>query len=68
MIVEIYTQVERLLYLQKNVKNIVELSEPDVNGQLKISIEVNGSIDVMNIFHAGISYGLDAMSNALIKR
>jgi hypothetical protein len=64
MIVEIFTQAERLPYLQKNV-NVVELSEPDQNGQLKISVEVNGSIDVMNIFHAGVSYGLDAMSKAM---
>ena len=66
MIVEIFTHTDRLPYLQKNV-NIVELSKPDQNGQLKISVEVDGSIDVMNIFHAGVSYGLDAMQKALAR-
>ena len=66
MIVEIFTHTDRLPYLQKNV-TVVELSEPDENGQLKISIEIDGALDVMSVFHAGVSYGLDAMQKAMTR-
>jgi hypothetical protein len=68
MKVEIFTQVERLSYLQKNMGDkIVILNEPDETGQVKISVEVDGALDVMEIFHAGVSYGLDAMQKVFIK-
>jgi len=68
MIVEIFTQVERLSYLQKNMGDkIVVLNEPDETGQVKISVEVDGALDVMEIFHAGVSYGLDAMQKVFVK-
>ena len=62
MIVEIFTHTDRLVYLQKNLGDkIVVLGEPDGTGQIKISVEVDGAMDVMDIFHAGVSYGLDKM-------
>jgi hypothetical protein len=62
MIVEIFTHTDRLVYLQKVLGDkIVTLSEPDNGGQLKVQIQVDGAIDVMDIFHAGVSYGLDKM-------
>jgi hypothetical protein len=62
MIVEIFTHTDRLVYLQKALGDkIVTLSEPDNGGQLKVQIQVDGAIDVMDIFHAGVSYGLDKM-------
>lgn len=62
MIVEIFTNTDRLVYLQKNLGDkIVVLGEPDETGQIRISIEVEGALDVMEIFHAGVSYGLDKM-------
>jgi len=68
MEVEIFTQVERLSYLQKNMGDkIVVLNEPDETGQVKISVEVDGALDVMEIFHAGVSYGLDAMQKVFVK-
>jgi hypothetical protein len=68
MKVEIFTQVERLSYLQKNMGDkIVVLNEPDETGQVKISVEVDGALDVMEIFHAGVSYGLDAMQKVFVK-
>jgi len=68
MKVEIFTQVERLSYLQKNMGDkIVVLNEPDEIGQVKISVEVDGALDVMEIFHAGVSYGLDAMQKVFVK-
>jgi hypothetical protein len=68
MKVEIFTQVERLSYLQKNMGGkIVVLNEPDETGQVKISVEVDGALDVMEIFHAGVSYGLDTMQKVFVK-
>ena len=62
MIVEMFTYADRLVYLQKNLGDkIVVLSEPDAGGQLKISVELEGAIDVMELFHAGVRYGLDKM-------
>lgn len=68
MIVEIFTHIDRLVYLQKNMGDkIVVLNEPDETGQVKISVEVNGALDVMEIFHAGVSYGLDTMQKVFVK-
>ena len=68
MIVEIFTHTDRLVYLQRHMSDkIVVLGEPDGTGQIKISVEVEGAIDVMEIFHAGVSYGLDAMQKVFVK-
>lgn len=68
MIVEIFTHIDRLVYLQKNMGDkIVVLNEPDETGQVKISVEVDGALDVMEIFHAGVSYGLDTMQKVFVK-
>jgi len=62
MIVEIFTTTDRLLYLQKNMNDkIVVMSHPDGTGQVKVQVVVDDAMDVMNIFHAGVSYGLDKM-------
>ena len=69
MIVEIFTTTDRLVYLQKNLGDkIVVLGEPDGTGQLKISIEIDDALDVMSVFHAGVSYGLDKMQAVYINR
>jgi len=68
MIVEIFTHTDRLVYLQKNMGDkIVVLNESDETGQVKISVEVDGALDVMEIFHAGVSYGLDTMQKVFVK-
>ena len=62
MIVEIFTTKDRLVYLQKALgENVVVLSEPDEGGQQKVQIQVESAMDVAEIFHAGVSYGLDKM-------
>jgi hypothetical protein len=62
MIVEIFTTTDRLPYLQKNMNDkIVVMSHPDGTGQIKVQVVVDDAMDVMNIFHAGVSYGLDKM-------
>ena len=68
MIYEIFTHTDRLVYLQKNMGDkIVVLNESDETGQVKISVEVDGALDVMEIFHAGVSYGLDTMQKVFVK-
>jgi len=68
MIVEIFTTTDRLPYLQKNMNDkIVVMSHPDGTGQVKVQVVVDDAMDVMNIFHAGVSYGLDAMQKVFIK-
>jgi len=62
MIVEIFTTTDRLPYLQRNMGDkIVVLSEPDENRQVKVQVSVDDAFDVMEIFSAGVSYGLDKM-------
>ena len=62
MNVEIFTTTDRLPYLQKNMNDkIVVMSHPDGTGQVKVQVVVDDAMDVMNIFHAGVSYGLDKM-------
>lgn len=69
MIVEIFTYEDRLVYLKKNLGDkVVVLSEPDEGGQLKISVELGGAIDVMELFHAGVKYGLDKMQEVYINK
>jgi hypothetical protein len=67
MKIEIFTHIDRLPYLQKEIKEIKVLNEPSETGQVKISIDIVDGIDILDIFHAGISYGMDTMSAALRK-
>lgn len=63
MIAEFFTTTERLVYLQKELKDkITVLSEPDESNQLRIGINIENSLDVMDVFHAGVFYGLDKMN------
>jgi hypothetical protein len=69
MIVEFFTHIERLPYLQREISKLVVLSEPIENEQqVKVSIDIVDGLDIMNVFHAGISYGMDTMSKGLIKK
>ena len=69
MIFEMYTHADRLVYLQNTLGNkIVVLKEPDELCQVKISVEVISSIDIMEIFHAGIRFGMDEMQKVFIKQ
>lgn len=62
MIAEFFTTTERLVYLQKELGDkVTVLTQPDESDQLKISIAIEGSLDVMDVFHAGVFYGLDKM-------
>ena len=59
MTVTIFTTINRLRYLQANM-NVTVLDATD-SENVKISIEVCDSTDVLEIFHAGIMYGMNVM-------
>ena len=67
MIITILTHIDRLPYLQKTMGTRLTDVVDDENDLVKVTLEINNSIDVMNIFHAGISFGLDAMSKSRTK-
>ena len=69
MVLEIFTHIDRLPYLQREMSKLLVLSEPSENEQqIKISIDIVDGLDILNVFHAGISYGMESMSKALIKK
>jgi hypothetical protein len=68
MKVEIFTHIDRLPYLQREMNKLVIISEPNETEQVKVSIDIVDGLDIMNVFHAGISYGMDTMSKGLIKK
>ena len=67
MIVTILIHTDRLPFLQNTMgtrlTDVVDRGDDLIN----VTLEINNSIDVMNVFHAGISYGLDAMSKSRTK-
>jgi hypothetical protein len=67
MIVKIYTHADRLPFLQDKMGTKLTDVVDDGDGLIRVTLEVNDAHDVMNVFHAGISYGLDAMHKARTK-
>ena len=62
MIAEFFTTTDRLDYLHKELGDkITVLTQPNESGQLRISIQIESSIDVMDIFNAGVFYGMEKM-------
>lgn len=68
MIITILTHADRLPYLQKTMGTRLTDVVDDGNDLIKVTLEVNDAHDVMNVFHAGISYGLDAMGKVHTKQ
>jgi hypothetical protein len=68
MKVELFVTKDRVPYI------VNELGEDKVTvtghsgDQDMISLEVNGPLDLLYMFHAGIRFGSDSMANALIRR
>ena len=68
MIVKIYTHPDRLPFLQdKRGDKLTDIIN-EGDDLVRLTLEVNDAHDVMNVFHAGISYGLDAMSKIHTKQ
>jgi hypothetical protein len=67
MIVTIYTHTDRLSFLQDKMGGKLTDVVNEEDGLIRVTLEVNDAHDVMNVFHAGISYGLDAMHKSRTK-
>ena len=50
---------DRAQYLMEKLGDNIIVSEQEESGMTKIIITITSSIDILNIFHAGISCGLD---------
>ena len=68
MIVKIYTHADRLSFLQDKMGDKLTEIVDEGNDLVRLTLEVNDAHDVMNVFHAGISYGLDAMGKSRTKQ
>jgi hypothetical protein len=68
MIVKIYTHADRLSFLQDKMGTKLTDIVNEGDDLIRLTLEVNDAHDVMNVFHAGISYGLDAMSKSRTKQ
>jgi len=67
MKVELFISKDRIPYIVGNLGgDRVVVTELD-GDQDKISFELDNQLDLLHIFHAGISYGSDSMAKALIK-
>jgi hypothetical protein len=67
MKVELFISKDRIPYIVGNLGgDRVVVTELD-GDQDKISFELDSQLDLLHIFHAGISYGSDSMAKALIK-
>ena len=68
MIVKIYTHPDRLPFLQDKMGTKLTDIMNEGDDLVRLTLEVNDAHDVMNVFHAGISYGLDAMGKVHTKQ
>ena len=67
MKVELFISKDRVPYIVENLgADRVVITEHE-GDQDMISFELGSSIDLLHMFHAGISYGSDSMAKALIK-
>ena len=64
MIVKIYTHADRLSFLQDKMGDKLTDIINEGDDLVRLTLEVNDAHDVMNVFHAGISYGLDVMGKS----
>lgn len=67
MIVKIFTHIDRLPFLQKTMGTKLTDVVDDGNDLVRVTLEIDDAIDVMNVFHAGVVYGLDTMSKSQTK-
>ena len=67
MNVELFISKDRIPYIVGNLgADRVVVTEHD-GDQDKISFELGSQLDLLHVFHAGISYGSDSMAKALLK-
>jgi len=67
MKVELFVSKDRIPYIVGNLGvDRVVVTEHD-GDQDMISFELRSQLDLLHVFHAGISYGSDSMAKALLK-
>ena len=70
MIVELFISKDRVPYIVKELGadrvTVEKLDEGD--SQDLIRFEMNNTLDLLHMFHAGIKYGGEYMAKTLIKR
>ena len=67
MKVELFISKDRIPYIVGNLGvDRVVVTEHD-GDQDMISFELGNQLDLLHVFHAGISYGSDSMAKALLK-
>ena len=69
MKVNMFTNKARLPYLQQVFKERLSiLKEDSTTGHYQVEFNLESDNDVIEVFYAGINFGLDTMSNAFLKR
>jgi len=58
---EIWTRKQRLSFIQKEMGDdkVKIIKEDPSDGTVKVEVTLDNEYDVLNLFHAGINYGLD---------
>jgi len=69
MKVELFISKDRVSYIVEKlgVDRVVVTKLDDGGNQDMVSFELDGSVDVLRMFHAGVQCGSDSMAKALTK-
>ena len=69
MKVELFISKDRVSYIVEKlgVDRVVVTKLDDGGDQDMVSFELDGSVDVLRMFHAGVQCGSDSMAKALTK-
>ena len=67
MKVELFISKSRVPYIIKELGEDRVVIDEHTGDQDLIKFEVDGPLDLLHMFHAGIQYGSDSMAKALIK-
>lgn len=58
----IFTTTKRLEYIAASELEYKVLEKADVDGHVYIELTIGHELDVLQLFHAGIKYGMDVIS------
>ena len=59
---KIFTTAKRLEYIAASELEYKVINEADEDGHVYIELTIAHELDVLELFHTGIKYGMDAMS------
>jgi hypothetical protein len=58
---KIFTTAKRLEYIAASELEYKVIEEADENGHVYIELRIAHELDVLELFHTGIKYGMDVM-------